>query len=214
MACSNNSTPNDIDLDFIRFWAPLVWAFQFFCASHYSKFCRELRAQRRKCNWLRLAFCAQIAFTFTCIYFHFQMGTAISIYTIELTSSIFAYVNNVSYYCYFISNLFFPFETFTMRRTERRLYDTMRNTDSIFQHKLDYVIDYCVHRQIVKILLSFVTHHLWSVHHLSAKNAANFYSDHIDFRVLEWRVAHTPRTDSNSHTCAERSVGRIERANR
>lgn len=53
-----------------------------------------------------------------------------------------------------------------MRRTERRLYDTMRNTDSIFQHKLDYVIDYCVHRQIVKILLSFVTHHLWSVHHL------------------------------------------------
>lgn len=158
MARSNNSTATAIELDFFLFWTPFVRTFQFFGASHHSIFCRELRTQRRKCNLLRLAFCAQILFTFTCIYFHFRMGPAISIYTIESTSSIFAYVNNVSYYCYSIPNLFFPIETFAMRRTEQRIYDTMRNIDAIFQHKLNYVIDYRMHRrrQIMKILLCFV----------------------------------------------------------
>lgn len=170
MARSNIFSATAIELDFIRFWTPFVRVFQFFCASHYSIFCRESRDRRIKCHLLRLAFCAQIAFTFGCIYLHFRMGMAISIYTIESTSSIFAYVNNVSYYCYFISNFLFPLETFAMRRTEQQIYATMCNIDAIFQQKLNHVIDYRVHRHCENFTLfcrSDGAHHLRVVYRFS-----------------------------------------------
>lgn len=154
---SNNIDVTAVELNFIQFWTPFVRIFQCCGASHFGIFRPPLHTQRIKCDWLCMIFFGQIIFTVACVYFHSQMEMAISIYSIESTSSIFAYVNYISYYSYFASNFLFPFETFAMRHTERRIYDTLHNIDAIFRH-FNHVVDYRTHRrrQIVNILLCFV----------------------------------------------------------
>lgn len=153
----SRNTPRE--LDFIHFWKPFVRIFQFLSISHYGIFRPELKDHRIKSTLFRIYFILNISIQLTSAYTFFLLEIKVRMRIADRynVSPLFMYIFVGTRVTQLLSFIVIPCEAFFNRHTEQKLFETLQCIDDIFQKKLNYPIDYGIHRrrQIRTISLLF-----------------------------------------------------------